>query len=113
MGKKILSAADILAADDMKLVEVDVPEWGGTVYLRPLSALEALELRESDNTDRKHSAMKLTFLCCCNEDGSQMFTNEDVEKLSKKSLSAMLKIQKVAMQINGLSGGTVEAVKND
>jgi len=30
----------ILAANDTKLVPVEIPEWGGTVYVRPMTGAE-------------------------------------------------------------------------
>ena len=35
---KLLSAQDIIKAQDLKTVDVEVPEWGGTVRLKEMSA---------------------------------------------------------------------------
>lgn len=44
---KILSAAELLAADDRPEKVVDVPEWGGAVKLRALSAGQWRDVREA------------------------------------------------------------------
>ena len=53
--KKILSKADILRADDIKTIEVAVPEWGGSVLLRGLTGRERDLFEESilDQTGKK------------------------------------------------------------
>lgn len=110
--KKFLSAAEILAAQDMQVVEVEVPEWGGVVRLRPMTAEEGLKLGTSGG-DKRHSAVKVVVMTAVDADGKQLFTESDLEKLQGKSLSALMKIQKRALEINGLADEKGTAVKND
>lgn len=42
--KKFLSHEDILAADDLKRATVDIPEWGGAVEVRELTAAQKYEV---------------------------------------------------------------------
>jgi hypothetical protein len=112
--KKFLTAAEILEADDLKVEEVDVPEWGGIVRLRPMSALEAIEYTEANKAgDKKHAAVRMAAVCVVDEDGNPAFTADQVAQLSKKSLAAFMRIQKVAMRINGLDEKETKEVKND
>ena len=112
--KKFLTAAEILEADDLKIVEVDVPEWGGVVRLRPMSAEEVIAFNEvNKDASKKHAAVRVTATCLVNEDGTPMFTQAQIDKLSKKSLAAFMKIQRVAMKINGLDDKEIKEVKND
>lgn len=112
--KKFLTAQDILDADDMAVVEVDVPEWGGTIRLRPMSAEEVIAFNEENkDANKKHAALRVTAACAVDEAGNRLFTSKQMESLAKKSLAAFMRIQKVAMRINGLDDKEVKEVKND
>lgn len=103
----ILTADEILSADDSSNVEVDVPEWGGSVLLRPLS-IEQRELVEKagrgDGATNNHTIALLVSLSLVNEDGSAMFKKEDVLKLKKKSAKVVAKLFNEASKLNGLDG---------
>ena len=43
-GLELLDRATILAADDLRHVDVDVPEWGGVVRVRSLTGAERLDM---------------------------------------------------------------------
>lgn len=108
--KHYLSAEDILGADDLKSQEVEVPEWGGVVRLRPMSGEEALKLVELSGTDRTGAALRVVALCAVKEDGSRLFTDEQIVALRAKSAAALLRLQKKAMELNSLvEEGQVEA----
>lgn len=109
--KKFLTADEILAAEDVKTVEVDVPEWGGTVRLRSLSGEDAVRFVESQG-NQVGSAMNIVGLCAVKDDGTPLFTLEQWELIKKKSLRAIFRLQKVALEINGLSADAAEKAKN-
>lgn len=112
--KKMLSATEILEVQDLVVVEVDIPEWGGTVRLRPMSAEEAISYNDTvTKGDKRHGAVKLAALCLVKEDGTAMFTEEQAGLLQKKSLAGLMRIQRVALKINGLTEEAVKDVKND
>lgn len=113
--KKFLTAAEILEKDDLPVQEIDVPEWGGTLRLRPLTAEEAISYNDTIKSggDKRHAAVILAGLCLVNEDGAPLFSAKEVQLLAKKSLSALMKIQRVALKINGLTKDEETIVKND
>ena len=45
--KKFLTRNEILAVDDLQTQKVDVPEWGGSVYVRGLTGSERDALEAS------------------------------------------------------------------
>ena len=112
--RKALTAEDILATEDIETVDVNVPEWGGTVRLRSLSGLEAERFVESFPPGERQtaSAVNIVALCAIKEDGTPLFTKEQVEDLKKKSLRAILRLQKETLRINGLSEEGVKDTKN-
>jgi hypothetical protein len=112
--RKVLTAVDILAAEDLAVVEVDVPEWGGIVRLRPLTAQEAIRFAEDAKENKgATSAVGVAAMCCVDEKGKPLFTAQQAEQLKSKSLRAMMRIQKEALRINGLDDKAEAQAKND
>jgi hypothetical protein len=111
-AKSLLSAADILGAEDLVPVEVDVPEWGGTIRIRPLSAAEALTFIESLKKRQEEGAMRILIASAIDAAGKQLFTEADVHRLKAKSLRALMRVQNAAMQLNGLSEAAAATAKN-
>jgi hypothetical protein len=111
--KKILSAQDILDAQDIVTEVVDVPEWGGSVILRTLTGAEAIQLGKLGETDKEATSAQVLVLCAVDEKGERIFSEGDVELLKKKSMRAMLRVQKAAMEINGLTEEAPKDAKKD
>lgn len=110
---KVLGRDDILAVNDQKIVDVEVPEWGGVVRLRSLDASELLEFTDSSAKGRADSSVKALLLCAVNGNGERIFTEKDVAVLKKKSLRAFMRIQKVVLELNGLTEEAESTRKND
>ena len=110
--QKYLSAEEIFAVQDIETVEVKVPEWGGIVRLRSLSGEEAFTFAKLIEKDKSSGAVQVLLLSAVDANGSQLFTSEDLDKLKKKSLHAIMRLQKEALRINGLTEEAVEATKN-
>ena len=112
--KKGLTVAEIRAVEDRKLEMVDIPEWGGAVYLRPMSGverdeMEGLAIRIDDATERGQAIKKFFVLeLVVNEDGEKLFKEEDWVWLMKKSSSAILKIVRHVREDNGLGPQAAE-----
>lgn len=106
-----LSKEDILAAADPNLLEVQVPEWRGSVFLRVMTVGERdrYEL-EWNRTDGKIPDFRTKFLACClaNSKGERLFTDEEVASLSAKNAKVMNRLWKAAMDHNDLSEPKVE-----
>ena len=114
----LLTKSAILAANDLKTQDVDVPEWGGTVRVRAFTgrerdAFEASMVR-GDGKDRKvdltNMRARLVALSVVDEAGQRVFSDEEVDLLGAKSGSALDRVFAVAQELNGLSGADVEAL---
>jgi hypothetical protein len=116
MNMTLLTKSAILAADDLKTEDVDVPEWGGTVRVRAFSGRErdAFEasLVRGDGKDRKvdltNMRARLVALTVVDDSGQKVFTQDDVDLLGAKSGAALDRVFSVAQELNGLSGADVE-----
>jgi len=102
----------ILNYVDFQTREIAIPEWGGMVVkIRSMSARER-DMLESPmieaaaaGKDAKFSNFRarIVALVCINEDGSKMFTIEDVEALGDKNSGAISRIADEAISLNGIN----------
>lgn len=120
---KPLTAADILGTDDLKRELVEVPEWGGHIYIRTMTgterdAFEASCLNVSASGKSKPPNLanfRARFIAqvACDESGAILFTAAQVKELGDKSASALNRCFSVAQRLSGLSDDDVEElVKN-
>lgn len=112
----ILNKDLILAADDMKTIDVEVPEWGGSVRLRTLTGGERDKF-ESDSIDQrgKNNKMnlvnlraRLVSLCAVDEGGKRMFGDSEVTKLGAKSAAVLDRLFQAAQELNGMTQKDVD-----
>ncbi len=91
----------ILAAQDLVTGAVEVPEWGGTVYVRTLSAGESLALQEAV-AEKRGLAPVVEFVAAVtvDENGRRLFTADDVEALKAKSVSALMRVFDAGARLN-------------
>ena len=102
-----LTAEQILAADDMGLKKVAVPEWGGDLYIRVMS------VGERDNYERLWMGKRETGVenfrteylarVLCDEKGDLLFSREQVAALAKKSGAVMGRLFDEAMKHNRMT----------
>lgn len=93
----------------LKRVEVPVPEWGGSVFVRELAADERdlLELAW-EKTQRKNFRARLVLATACDENGVDLFKMEDLLAVSKKESTAVSRICEVAFKVNRFTKEDVE-----
>lgn len=119
----ILSKQQILDAKDIKVEEVEVPEWGGSVYIKVMNAtqrdeFETFVYKRQDQGDLRGMRVLLCKLCICDAEGKQMFeSTDDVKALTDKSGSALMVVFQAAQKLNALRkediGGIEENLKPD
>ena len=100
-----LSRADILKGPD--LISVDMPEWGGAVLLRPLSAKAAMAII-GDDQRQSAVAAKLIVASLVDESGERLFSDDDVAVVEDLDAKAVLRLSREIMRLNGLGGDDIE-----
>jgi hypothetical protein len=112
----LLNRDQILDYDDLKTVDVEVPEWGGTVRLRMLTAKER-DAFEASTVETRGNKMKqnlanirarLVSLCIVDESGKRVFESGDVARLGEKSAAALQRLFNKCNELNGLTDEDVE-----
>lgn len=117
---KLLTREDILAASDLKRELVEVPEWGGSVYVRAMTGTERDSFEESIIEIRQNgkgvsakpilAAMraKMCARCMVGENDERLFTDTDVEALGQKSAAALDRVYAVAQRLNAMGEADIE-----
>ena len=120
--KKFLDKASILAQDDLKTEDVQIPEWGGAwVRVRTLNASERDHFEASTvqrngkkvTTNLENIRARLCLLCLIDEEGNRLFDEGDTFPLGGKSASALDRIFTVAQKLNGLRDSDVEELAGE
>ena len=110
----------IAAAQDTLTETVEVPEWGGSVLVRGLSAMQADEYRKAQfkgkgkrmRLDMTLAHARLCALCMVDEAGKRLFSDTQVAVLGRKSGKAVDRVYEVAARLSGLSDDDEELEKN-
>lgn len=120
--KKGLTAKDILNASDIEIELVEVPEWGGSVWVKGMTGAERdkyeadmfpISVRERSDREKKFGESKplnltdlrakLCSMTICNEKGVRLFTEKDIKALTKKSAAGLQRVFVVAQRLSGIT----------
>lgn len=118
----LLGRDQILKADDVETRDVECPEWGGTVRVRPLTAAQRSRIEsimlEVNQTKRGYErvgqvALKCVAWCTVGEDGKPIFEESDVKELGGKNSAPILRIRDAVFELSGLHKTAVEEEVED
>ena len=107
---EFLTREQIMAAPELTVEVVEVPEWGGAVRVKALSGAER-DRYEASLTRLKGKRLefrlanvraRLAALAIVDEAGKPVFGEADVAALGRKSAKALDRVFAVAMQLAGL-----------
>jgi hypothetical protein len=112
----MLTREAILSADDLKSECVSVPEWGGEVTVRELTATDRDEFEASVVTtngtkvsyDAKNMTAKLVALSIVDDAGARMFSDADIHALGRKSAGALKRVFNVAQKLSRIGEDELE-----
>lgn len=104
----------ILSASDRPLKHVPVPEWGGDVYVRVMTAGErdAFEAAQGEDAHKDLRA-RLAVATVCDSDGNLLFTAADVPAVTAKSARALDRIFAASARHNGITAADVEELRKN
>jgi hypothetical protein len=104
----MLNRDAILGSVDLPRELVEIPEWGGQLYVRTLNGTER-DLFEASMQGKKNKLnldnvrARFAVLTICDESGTRLFTDHDAKALGEKSAAALDKVFAVAQRLNGFS----------
>jgi len=107
----LLTKEQILRVKDIETRTVHVPEWGGDVLVRSLSATERdyFESKLVDQSGGKVRAnlqnikARLASMAIVDEDGNRVFTEQEIAILGTKSAAALNRISEAITDMSGIS----------
>ncbi len=114
----LLNRDTILANVTLKKELVEVPELGGSVYVRAMTGAESDVLTEmvlahearTGNNRLPHLKAIMAVLTVCDEHGGRLFDMADVDMLLTKEGTALSRLFEVARRLNGLNPEDEEAL---
>ena len=117
----MLNKDQILKADDLKTLLVDVPEWGGQVKIKQMTGAERDAFEQA--TYRKNGSSyevnlrdmraRLCAVCIVGDDGKRFFDDSDIAALSMKSAIALDRVFSACQELNALTNKDVEELGKD
>ncbi len=116
-----LSKNQIIAAKDSQPIEVEVPEWGGSILLRPMTGTArndyefwaASEHSKNGQSDFRGIRERLIIAHAVDDQGESLFSLDDLEQLSAKNAEVIDRLHNECQKLSGLTAEAVDdAAKN-
>jgi hypothetical protein len=102
-----LTREQILASrKDRKPVCLGVPEWGGEVYVRVLSAKDQGDL--SEGVKPSEIPIRVLLHCLVDEGGKPILNEDDAEALAEEDFPVIMRVFSFVAKQNGLSTKELE-----
>lgn len=116
----ILSKKDILNINDREYVDMEVPEWGGSLRIYVMSLRERMSLegvvgtkgkgpksKVDDIVVQQEKIMFLLRICLKDSTGKDMFDKDDISTLLDKDSKVVYRIFEKCIEVNNLGKADV------
>lgn len=121
MTKKYLNRKEILSIPDQVVEEVHIIVWNTHVRVRSLTGLErdAFEATvvntngKNTKVNMRNARAKLVAMAVVDENGEQLFVEDDVVALGNKNASALQAIFDVASRLAGIGDDEIEELSKN
>jgi len=119
---KLLTKMEVLQVQDKKYMDVEVPEWDGSVRVGVMSGTDREKFESfvesrmsSDGKTTNMSDVRATLLSLVLVDGKgeRMFSQDDVKALGDKNGAVLARLADIAMRVNGLTKESVEELRKN
>jgi len=114
----LLTKEQILSAHDLKKIKVDVPEWGGSVFIKTITAaerdrFESAIYKSKTKINIVNVRARLASLTVVDDKGARLFTPDDISALGEKSAMAMDRIFQAACKLNKMTPKDIEELEKN
>ena len=105
-----LTLDQIKNADDVKTLQVDIPEWGGHVTVKGMTGRLRSNLEQKVNSNAPHGDVKMMVVLSCTLDdkGDLLFSKDDKKWLVEKAAGPIEKIFESVCKLSGISDSAVD-----
>jgi hypothetical protein len=112
-----LAREEILKPRGLQVEEVQVPEMGGSVFVRVMSGIERdafeAEVLADPATRMVNIRARLAVRTICDAQGTLIFTPEDAVELGKQAWVGLDRIVTASQRINRLNDAALEELKGN
>jgi hypothetical protein len=123
-----LTRDEILKTNDIQVNEIEVPEWGGSVFIKQLTRaqqdsylkMQMGKTRMKQDTRAKNQEIigaelygHDAYLCSrgiCDENGKAIFKDSDIQSLKKKNGAVIGRIAKEIIAFSDMAGDDIDKV---
>jgi len=111
-----LTAGDILAAKDFKTKEIEVPAWGGSVFIRTFSGKDADIIEEASLEIKRGGSVKglrslFLILSVCDKEGNLLFDSSQAEAIEEKNGDALTLLMNEIMSLNFITEEEIDKLE--
>jgi hypothetical protein len=106
----LLNKQQIRDIDDLPTKIIHVPEWGGDVKIKTMTADQRIEF-ENKNRGAKtelETIINLVIYSCVDDNGSFLFDKGDYDLLATKSAKALMRVFNEALEMSTLTEKKLE-----
>ena len=111
-----LTRDQIIAANKTLPKEVvNIPEWGGDVYVHSLTVKDRTNMAfiaDSKDANKKFMAL-LVIATTFDENGNRLFTDDDIDTVMEFGSAGTSKIFEISSKLNGFSKEEIEELKGN
>lgn len=118
----MLSKNEIVAAQDRKIIKVEVPEWNGEVGIALMNAADrdsweneviSFDAKGKVQTKKEFFRLKLLVRTLVDDRGIRLFSDEEILELGKKSSEVILRLFEKSMEVNKLSKSDADELEKN
>lgn len=91
-----------VAARSKSVEQIDVPEWGGTVCIRRLTAADVESTGLADGKRDAQMFARVFVACLADEDGTTLFGPDEADALVGVDMATAARVFAECMRVNGL-----------
>jgi hypothetical protein len=115
----MLDRQAILGCEDFEVRELEIPEWGGSLFIRTMRGIDrdsweweqGQAIREGRTPENIRATLAVR--CICDKDGVLLFTKSDAPALGNKSGAVLDRIWSAARSLNHISDEDVEELEKN
>lgn len=108
----LLDKKSILMCNDIPSEVVEVPQWGGSVKVRGMTAGERDQFEEMIRTKGLNALRgTLAAMCIIDDNDNRLFSDDEITKLAKKSAEALDIVVAAASRLSGLTADDAELLE--
>lgn len=116
--RHFLTKAEILAAEDRRHEELDVPAWGGWLIVWSMTGIdrdsyeaEMVATGDDDRYDLSNLRAKLVARSIGDEQGTRLFSESEIEILGLKDAAALEQVAAVARRVSRLRKADITSAR--